>query len=114
MITASANPLFIPLNGHYYDLFESGNKDTEYRLNGKRWNLKTCFVGRQVILSRGYGKQNRLSAKIYAVNVVKLSALHFSRQALLRNLFRLGSLDNPEIIMIEMDSFSVISSSEAA
>lgn len=53
-------PLFIPLKAKYYDQFCAGEKDTEYRPFGPRWNEKTCFPGRPVVLSRGYGKQNRL------------------------------------------------------
>jgi hypothetical protein len=49
-----ARPLFIPLNGEYFDLFESGAKDTEFRKYGPRWNETTCWVGRLVTLSRGY------------------------------------------------------------
>lgn len=53
-------PLFIPLKAEYFDAFENGTKNTEYRLRGPRWNAETCAIGREVILSRGYGKQRRL------------------------------------------------------
>ena len=57
-------PLFIPLNGVYYDAFESGKKHYELRPYGKRWNEKVCATGRRVVLSRGYGKARRLNGVI--------------------------------------------------
>ena len=58
-------PLFIPLKAEYYDQFATGEKRDELRLYGPRWNERTCPVGRPVILSRGYGKQHRLRARIW-------------------------------------------------
>jgi len=60
-----SKPLFVPLMTQYYDAFASGQKHEELRLYGKRWNEKTCPVGREVILSKGYGKQNRMKARIW-------------------------------------------------
>jgi len=57
-------PLFIPLKGVYFDLFKSGEKNTEYRPYGPRWNERTCRVGREVVLSRGYGKAHRLHGMV--------------------------------------------------
>ena len=34
------------------------------RAYGPRWNERTCQVGRDVVLSKGYGKQNRMAGKI--------------------------------------------------
>jgi hypothetical protein len=48
-------PLFIPLMARFYDAFANGRKTTEYRLYGPRWNRVTCFPGRRVRLSYGYG-----------------------------------------------------------
>ena len=56
--------LFIPLNGEHYDAFASGVKTTEYRIYGPRWNESACLVGRPVTLSRGYGKQNRVTGVV--------------------------------------------------
>lgn len=56
----SEKPLFIPLKGQWYNDFENGSKDTEYRLYGPRWNERTCRIGRPVILSYGYGKKRRM------------------------------------------------------
>jgi hypothetical protein len=57
-------PLFIPLRTEYYDEFKNGTKDTEYRLYGPRWNERVCQVGRNVIISRGYFKKNRMQGII--------------------------------------------------
>lgn len=57
-------PLFIPLKGKYFDAFACGTKTTEYRVYGPRWNERTCPVGRDVVLSRGYGKYHRLTGRI--------------------------------------------------
>lgn len=56
--------LFIPLKTEYYQKFESGEKRDELRAYGIRWNEKTCVIGRPVTLSKGYGKQNRISGVI--------------------------------------------------
>lgn len=58
-------PLFIPLKGEYFDRFERGEKSEELRRWGPRWNMDTCRPGREVVLSRGYGKQKRLRALIW-------------------------------------------------
>lgn len=62
--TGHVRPLFIPLRSEYFDAFARGEKNTEYRKHGQRWNAKTCAVGRRVVLSRGYGKQRRLTGTI--------------------------------------------------
>ncbi|XPV77964.1 MAG: hypothetical protein ACNI27_08595 [Desulfovibrio sp.] len=60
----SEKPLFLPLKTKYYEAFKSGEKTEELRKYGGRWTEKTCFVGRKVTLSKGYGKQNRLKGVI--------------------------------------------------
>lgn len=62
-------PLFIPLKGEHFDAFADGSKDTEYRMYGARWSEGTCPPGRQVILSRGYGKYHRLQGHIESFSV---------------------------------------------
>ena len=52
-VAAAMKPLFVPLATRWYEKFESGEKDTEYRQFGPRWNFKTCIVGRSAILSKG-------------------------------------------------------------
>jgi len=59
-------PLFIPLKREFYDAFADRSKDTEYRVYGPRWNERTCPVGREVVLSRGYGKSHRLRGTVAA------------------------------------------------
>jgi hypothetical protein len=57
---ADNKPLFVPLKSEYFNAFRDGSKTTEYRPYGPRWNERTCLVGRSVVLSRGYGKRDRL------------------------------------------------------
>lgn len=52
--------LFIPLFTVHYNAFESGDKTEEYRPYGPRWNERTCAIGREVVLSCGYGKKRRM------------------------------------------------------
>lgn len=59
-------PLFIPLKTAYFNAFEAGTKDTEFRPYGPRWNERTCAIGRPVVLSHGYGKQRRLYGVVAA------------------------------------------------
>lgn len=59
-----SKPLFIPLKTAYYDAFVDGSKTVEHRRYGKGWNETTCGVGRRVVISKGYGKQNRRSGVI--------------------------------------------------
>lgn len=64
-----SKPLFIPLKTEYYEAFKNGTKTEELRKLGPRWNEKTCGVGRDVILSKGYGKQNRMKGIIWKVEI---------------------------------------------
>jgi hypothetical protein len=61
----SGSALFVPLMTRYYEAFERGDKTEELRLYGPRWNEKTCQVGREVTLSKGYGKKHRLHGRIW-------------------------------------------------
>jgi len=62
-------PLFIPLKREFFEAFERGEKTTEYRKHGGPWNGKTCRVGREVVLSLGYGQQRRLRGVIVSFGV---------------------------------------------
>lgn len=62
-------PLFIPLKTEYYEQFRSGEKIEELRLYGRKWNEKTCRVGRTVTLSKGYGKKERIKGRITGFKV---------------------------------------------
>jgi len=59
-------PLFIPLCAGPFDEFKAGSKQNmeEYRPEGPRWNAEVCRIGRRVVLSRGYGKKDRLQGVI--------------------------------------------------
>jgi len=57
-------PLFIPLKTEFFRAFEDGSKSVEYRVYGPRWNERTCSVGRAVVLSHGYGKNERLQGVV--------------------------------------------------
>lgn len=57
-------PLFIPLKREFYEAFKAGVKVTEYRRFGPRWNAGTCWLGRPVVLSLGYGKKHRMTGRV--------------------------------------------------
>lgn len=57
-------PLFIPLKTEYYEDFLSGDKGIEFRRYGPRWNEQTCVRGRKLVLSKGYGKKNRVEGVV--------------------------------------------------
>lgn len=63
-------PLFIPLRAKYFEAFERGEKDTEYRADLRRWNARTCYPGRAVTLSYGYGNVRRLRGVIAGFEIV--------------------------------------------
>lgn len=63
-------PLFIPLNAKWFEAFERGEKNTEYRVLGPRWNASTCSPGRAVTLSYGYGKARRMHGVIKRFEIV--------------------------------------------
>jgi hypothetical protein len=46
--------LFLPLNTIWHTLFLSGEKTWELRAYGKRFNEKSCAIGRAVEIRRGY------------------------------------------------------------
>lgn len=74
-------PLFIPLRKEFYEAFTSGTKTTEVRLHGPRWNAKTCAIGREVVISCGYGAAHRLDGTIVGFNKVHGSSLTEEQQA---------------------------------
>ena len=84
-------PLFIPLKTEYYEAFERGEKTEELRLYGARWNHKTCVVGREVILSKGYGKSNRMKGRIFAFAKLSGRNLTQENQKSVKEVY--GSLD---------------------
>lgn len=95
----SDKPLFIPLKTEYYEAFADGSKDTEYRLHGKRWNRKTCWEGRAVTLSKGYGKKHRLHGVINHLWTTNTISLRPEIQKAIGEIYGEG---NHEIICIEV------------
>ncbi len=79
-----SKPLFIPLNAEYFEEFEAGRKTREFRVYGPRWNERTCFPGRPVTLSYGYGKQRRIQGTVKSF--FKVPAVSSSGTAALRKL----------------------------
>lgn len=61
--------LFIPLKTEYFRAFQAGTKPVEFRQYGPRWNERTCYLGRPVVLSHGYGKRERLQGVISGFSV---------------------------------------------
>lgn len=86
-------PLFIPLNTEYFEQFRRGDKLSEFRLYGPRWNERTCYLNRPVTLSKGYGKAHRLRAVIVDFRQRDARSLGVDSQKAIMKLF--GSLDLP-------------------
>lgn len=68
----TAKTLSIALCRPHFEAFASGAKDTEYRRFGSKWNATTCYSGRRVVLSLGYGKSHRLRGVIVRFDVLPL------------------------------------------
>lgn len=84
-------PLFIPLNSAPYEQFASGEKDEELRRYGPRWNEQTCHIGRQVTLSKGYGKQHRMHGVIARFKKQHASTFGSTYRAAVMEIY--GTLD---------------------
>lgn len=63
-------PLFIPLRTEWFRQFEAGQKKTEYRAYGPRWNERTCRVGRKASVSHGYSGK-RLPMKVVGFKKIR-------------------------------------------
>lgn len=73
---------FFPLKKQYFNMFLCGDKNTEYRYFGKRWNFETLSVGKIAILANGYNFP-RIEAKIVKLEVIKwIEAPEYVKQAL--------------------------------
>ena len=86
-------PMFIPLKTEFYEMFESEEKNTEYRLYGPRWNEKICHVNREVIISKGYGKRNRMKGKITCFDKVHARMLGLSVMTAIEECYGYAALD---------------------
>lgn len=104
----SDKALFLPLATEHYIAFENRTKRYEMRLHGKRWNKTTCYTGRNVVLSCGYGKHRRMRGTIKGITITELIYLEPQRQELLRQLFGLLLSENLEIIMIEIGDLRAV------
>lgn len=80
-------PLFVPLKTEHFQAFACGDKDTEFRLHGARWNERTCFPGRPVVLSKGYGNHARLNGVVESFHQVAFAQLDMSDQVKLLDLY---------------------------
>lgn len=92
--------LFVPLKTEYYEAFVHGDKREELRLYGKRWNEKTCLIGRGVILSKGYGKANRVRTEIIGFKKQRGDTFGSTYKASILKIY--GSLD-VDIAVIQID-----------
>lgn len=90
-------PLFIPLKTEFYEAFERGDKRSELRLYGPRWNEKTCPPGRLVTLSKGYGKKHRLRGVITAFHRRKSDTFGSTYQRHIAACYGTGIHDIAEI-----------------
>jgi hypothetical protein len=93
-------PIFLPLKGVHYDDFVRGDKTTEYRLYGPRWNERTCPVGRPVVLSRGYGKAHRAATSVKRTEVKNRHELDGDVQDALLGCY--GAIPSEPIFCIHM------------
>jgi hypothetical protein len=93
MSAGEMKPLFVPLRIEYYEAFARGEKHSELRLYGPRWNERTCVPGRRVILSKGYGKENRMNAVIWQFLKRDAHTFGSTYQASVLRIF--GTLDKP-------------------
>lgn len=84
-------PLFIPLQTPYYLAFQNGDKTEELRRYGPGWNENTCYPGRAVTLSKGYGKQQRMAGIITSFRTCHATELPTKAQADVLVVY--GSLD---------------------
>jgi hypothetical protein len=55
---------FIPLKKEYFLEFKNRTKNCEYRRYGGRWTEKNFKRGRDIVLSLGYGKKDRIEKMI--------------------------------------------------
>lgn len=84
-------PLFVPLKAEFFEAFAAGTKQDELRRYGPRWNERTCPVGRPVVLSRGYGKAQRLTGCVRAFKRQHGSTFGSTYRASIERLY--GTLD---------------------
>lgn len=92
--------LFIPLKTKWFEQFASGEKTSEIRKYGPRWNEHTCRVGRRVLLSKGYGKQARLSGVIWQFHKRRADTFGSTYQAAVLETFGTVDLEVAELRIV--------------
>lgn len=92
-------PLLIPLRSVYFEQFKEGTKTHELRKSGGKWNPKTCPIGRDVILSKGYGRKSRLRGWIIGYADVPVSSLRQQEQ----HDFKACYGDAPRVFIIDIE-----------
>ena len=102
-------PLFIPLKTEHFDAWKSGDKTDELRLYGKRWNERTCWVGRDVVLSRGYGRKHRMRGRLWKFKKQHAPTFGSAYKAAILDCFK--TLD-VWIAVISIDHLEVIDGSK--
>lgn len=93
-------PLFIPLNTEHYEAFSNGSKSEELRRYGPRWNENTCAIGRDVVLSKGYGKKHRMTGRVWKFSKQHGTTFGSTYKAAILSVY--GTLDI-EIARISID-----------
>lgn len=80
-------PLFIPLMREHFEAFDRGDKHVEFRIYGPRWNEKTCYAGREAVLSLGYGKHRRLNRTIASFGKLDIEGMTPAHKQILKGLY---------------------------
>ena len=102
VLVARGKPLFIPLKTEHFEKFERGEKHSEFRLYGVRWNEKTCYAGRLATLSKGYGPKHRLHKVVEGFTLHNARLLDDYHRAAILDCF--GTLDKPVIEILLADA----------
>ena len=86
-------PLFIALKTKHFLEFKDGTKIVEYRAHGPRWNKKVCVIGRRAVISRGYGKYERLAGTIDGFGIMKFHEMPENQNGVLGALLKKGVME---------------------
>lgn len=82
---------FLPLKDEFFQLFVQRKKPFEYR-PPRLWSLEKCRIGREIIISRGYGLSHRLRGRITSYRVMPRQSAPPAAQALYPNEERLAQI----------------------
>ena len=67
--------VFVPLTTKFFYQFKNEGKRFELRRLGGPWNTNNIYSSRPVVLSKGYGKYERIKGIIGAVHVGSLNQI---------------------------------------